>query len=109
MRLRHARDSCVLGFGKRLGYAVLALGETRLLKPRQRPATVGVEVAFLLGQCFVEGLIDERESFADREGLALGVEYLGVAGVNFHAWTDGSLGQIHRRDVAALEVHECVR
>ena len=49
-RLDHAGDAGVLGLGKRLGHAVLAFGEAELLEPRQRPAAVGVEVAFLLGQ-----------------------------------------------------------
>ena len=82
------------------------VGEARLLEPRQRPAAVGVEVAFLLGQRLVEGLVDERQRLAHRERLALGVEHLGVAGVDRHAGADGRLRQIHRRDVAALQVSE---
>ena len=41
-----------------------------------------------------------------RERLALGVEHLGVAGVDRHARADGRLRQVHRRDVAALQVGE---
>ena len=41
-----------------------------------------------------------------RERLALGVEHLGVAGVDRHARADGRLRQVDRRDVAALEVGE---
>ena len=41
-----------------------------------------------------------------RERLALGVEHLGVAGIDRHARPDGRLGQVHRRDVAALKVGE---
>ena len=52
-----------------LGHAVLALGEARLLKPGQRPATVGVEVALLLGQRFVEGLVDECQRLRTESGL----------------------------------------
>ncbi len=44
-----------------------------------------------------------------RERLALGVEHLGVAGVDRHARADGRLRQVHRRDVAALEVGERLR
>ena len=105
-RLDHAGDAGVLGLGERLGHAVLALGEARLLEPGQRPAAVGVEVAFLLGQRLVEGLVDERQRLAHRERLAFGVEHLGVAGVDRHARADGRLRQVHRRDVAALEVGE---
>ena len=89
-----------------LGHAVLALGEARLLEPGQRPAAVGVEVALLLGQRLVEGLVDERQRLAHGERLALGVEHLGVAGVDRHARADGRLRQVHRRDVAALQVGE---
>ena len=89
-----------------LGHAVLALGEARLLEPGQRPAAVGVEVALLLGQRLVEGLVDERQRLAHGERLALGVEHLGVAGVDRHARADGRLREVHRRDVAALQVGE---
>jgi hypothetical protein len=105
-RLHHAGDARVLSLGERLGHAVFALGEARLLEPRQRPAAVGVEVALLLGQRLVEGLVDERQCLAHGERLALGVEHFGVAGVNRHAWADGRLRQVHRRDVAALQVRE---
>ena len=104
--LDHAGDAGVLGLGERLGHTVLALGEPVLLEPGQRPAAVGVEVALLLGQRLVEGLVDERQRLAHRERLALGVEHLGVAGVDRHARADGRLRQVHRRDVAALEVGE---
>ena len=104
--LDHAGDAGVLGLGERLGHAVLALGEARLLEPGQRPAAVGVEVALLLGQRLVEGLVDERQRLAHGERLALGVEHLGVAGVDRHARADGRLRQVHRRDVAALQVGE---
>jgi hypothetical protein len=66
------------------------------------PSGVGIEVAFLLGQGFVEGLVDERQRLAHAERLALGVEHLGIAGIDRHAGADGRLGQVHRRDVAAL-------
>ena len=77
-----------------------------LLEPRHRPAGVGVEIAFLLGQRLVEGLVDERQRLAHRERLARGVEHLGVAGVDRHARADGRLRQVHRRDVAALEMDQ---
>ena len=101
-----ALDAGVLGLERALGHAVLALGEARLLEPGQRPAGVGVEVALLLGQRLVEGLVDERQRLAHGERLALGVEHLGVAGVDRHARADGRLREVHRRDVAALEVGE---
>ena len=62
--LDHAGDAGVLGLGELLGHAVLALVEARLLEPGQRPAAVGVEVALLLGQRLVEGLVDERQRLA---------------------------------------------
>ena len=43
-----------------------------------------------------------------RERLALGVEHFGVAGVDRHARADGRLRQVHRCDVAVLEVGERV-
>ena len=89
-----------------LGDAVLAFGKAELLEPGQRPAAVGVEVALLLGQRLVEGLVDEGQRLAHRERLALGVEHLGVAGVDRHAGADGRLRQVDRRDVAALQVGE---
>ena len=96
-RLHHAGDAGVLGLGEGLGHAVLPLVETRLLEPRHRPSAVGVEVALLLGQRLVEGLVDERQRLAHRERLARGVEHLGIAGVDRHARADGRLRQVHRR------------
>ena len=75
-----------------------------MLEPRQRPAAIGVEIALLLGQRLIERLVDQRQRLAHRERFALGVEHLGVARVDRHARPDGRLRQVHRRDVAALEV-----
>ena len=58
----------------------------------------------MLGQRVVERLVDERQRLAHRERLAFGVQDSGVARVDRHAWTDGGLREIHRRDVAALQV-----
>jgi hypothetical protein len=102
-------DAGVLGLGELLGDAVLALGKARLLEPGERPAAVGVEVAFLLGQRLVEGLVDQRQRLAHAERLALGVEHLGIAGIDRHAGADGRLRQVHRRDVAALQVGQRLR
>ena len=55
-----AGDAGVFGFGQGFGDAVFALVEALLLEPRQGPAAVGVKVAFLLGEHFVEHLVDER-------------------------------------------------
>ena len=43
-----AIDACVLGLGKLLGDAEVSLREAVLLEPRQCPATVRIDVAFLL-------------------------------------------------------------
>ena len=107
-RLDHSGDAGVLGRGERLGDTVLALGEARLLEPRQRPAAVGIEVTLLLGQHFVEDLVDECQRLAHRQSFALGVEHAGVARVDRHAGADGRLRQVHRGDVAVLEVDERV-
>src|SRR3546814_5857429 len=48
--LDHAGHARVLRRRERLGLAVGALGETVLVEPRQRPARVRVELAFLFGQ-----------------------------------------------------------
>ena len=40
-----------------------------LLEPGQCPAAVGVEVALLLGQRLVEGLVDQRQRLANGSGL----------------------------------------
>ena len=103
-RLDHARDTGVLGLGKRLRHTIFALIEARLLEPRERPAAVGVEVALLLGQRLVESLVDKRQCFAHRERFALGVEHFRVAGIDSHAGADGRLRQVHRRDIAALKM-----
>jgi hypothetical protein len=87
----------------------IALGKADLLEPGQRPAAVGVEVALLLGQGLVQHLVDQRQRGAHRKRLAFGVEHLGVAGIDRHAGADGGLGQVHRRDVAALQVGEGLR
>ena len=75
-----------------------------MFKPRKRPAAVGVEVAFLLCQNFVEGLVDEGKSVPDRERLAPGIKHLGVAGEHGHARADGRLGEVDGGDVAPLEM-----
>ena len=62
----------------------------------------GSVVAFLLGQSFVEGLVDQCQCGAHRNRFAFGVEHLGVAGIDRHAGADGGLCQVHRRDVAGL-------
>ena len=72
----------------------------------KRPTTVGVEVTFLFGQRLVECLVDERQRVTHCEWLALGVENLGVAGVDRHARANGGLCEVDWRDVAALQVCE---
>ena len=91
---------------ERLGHAVLAIGEAVLLEPRERPAAVGIEVALLLGQDFVERLVDERERLAHGELVARCIEHLRVAGEDGHAGADGGLCEIDRGDVA---VCRCAR
>ena len=105
-RVHHAGDGRVLALGQLLGDAVFALGKTDLLEPGQRPAAVGVEVAFLLGQRLVQRLVDQRQRLAHRKRLAFGVEHFAVAGIDRHARADGRLRQVHRRDVAGLQVGE---
>ena len=77
-----------------------------MLEPRQGPAGIGVELPLLLGQHLVHGMVDQRQGVAHGYGIALGVEHLGVAGVDRHAGTDGGLGEIDRGDVAGLQVRE---
>ena len=74
-----------------------------LLEPSDRPAAVGVKIAFLLGEHLVENLVDERQRLAYGEGLASRVEHPRVAGVYRHAGADGGLGEVDRRDVARLQ------
>ena len=99
----------VLGLGELFGDAVIALGKAGLLEPGERPAGVGVEVAFLLGQRLVERLVDERQRGAYRQRLAFGIEHLGIAGIDRHAGANGGLRQVHWRDVAGLQVCQCLR
>ena len=63
-RLHHTRNAGVLGRRQRLRYAVIAFSEPRLLEPRQCPSGIGVEVALLLSEHLVKGLVDEGEGFA---------------------------------------------
>ena len=97
-------DGRVLGLAERLGDAVFTFGEAELLEPGQRPTAVGVEIAFLFGQASSSVCIDQCQRLAHRNGLAFGVEHLGVARVDGHARTDGGLREIDRRDVACLEM-----
>jgi len=85
-------DAGVLRLGERLRVAVAAVLEAVLLEPRQRPARVRVEIALLGAQHFIQGLVDERERLAHRDGFAGGVDDLRVAGVDGHAGADGGLG-----------------
>ena len=48
-------------------------------------------IATELGEDGVEGLVDERQRLPHGEWIALGVEHLGVAGVDRHARADGRL------------------
>jgi hypothetical protein len=61
----------------------------------------------LLGQDFVESLVDERQRRAHAHRCPVGFEDPGVAGEDGHARPDASLSQIHWRDVALLQVAEC--
>jgi hypothetical protein len=54
-------------------------------------------------------LVDERQRLAHAERLALGIEHLGEASVDRHARADGRLREVHRRDVASLQVGERLR
>jgi hypothetical protein len=103
-RLGESANRGVLRLRQRFGHAVFAFVEGVLLEPSQRPAAVGVEISFLFGQRFIKRCVDQRQRLAHGDGLALGVEDFGVAGVNAHARANGGLRQIHRRDVARLEV-----
>ena len=87
----------------------IAFGKTNLIEPGQRPAGVGVEIALLLGQRLVEGLVDQRQRGAHRNRLAFGVEHLGVAGIDRHAGADGGLREVNRRDVAGLQMRQGLR
>jgi predicted AAA+ superfamily ATPase len=49
-RLYHACDAGVLGLGELLSHTIFTFVEAALLKPRERPPTVGVEVTLLLRQ-----------------------------------------------------------
>ena len=69
-------------------------------------SAVGVEVTFLLGQRLVEHLIDQRQRLAHGEGMARGIKHAAEAGVDRHAGADGGLGQVHRGDIAALQVDQ---
>ena len=55
---------------------------------------------------FVAGLVDESQGRAHAHGRAVGFEDLGVAGEDRHAGPDGGLGQVHRGDMALLELLE---
>ena len=103
------RDAGVLGLGQRLRHAELAFGEARLLKPGQRPAGIGVEVALLLSEHLVKGLVDEGKGLAHGQRIAAGVQHSGVAGEHRHARPYCGLGQIHRGDVALLHLAQRVR
>ena len=102
--LDHAADAGVLGLGEGLGVAEGAFLEAELLEPGQRPAGVRVVLPFLLGQVRVERLVDERERGAHGHRGAVRFQHAAVAGVDRHAGADAGLRQVHRRDVAALEV-----
>ena len=95
-----------LALRERLGHTVLALGEARLLEPGQRPAAVGVEVALLLGQRLVEGLVDERQRLAHARAACPRRRAPWRSGCRPPCRADGRLRQVHRRDVAALQVGE---
>src|SRR5262249_16733388 len=99
----------VLALGELLGTTEVTIREAVLFEPGDGPAAVGVEVALLLGQRLVEGLVHQRERIAHGERLALGVEHLRVTGGDRHARTNGRLRKVHRRDVAALEMGKRLR
>src|SRR5579883_364873 len=57
--LGHTGDARVLRRGECLGHTIVAIGEAELVVPGERPTSIGVEVALLLGQDLVERLVDE--------------------------------------------------
>ena len=101
-RFDQAGDARILGLGEGFCDAVVTLVEAVLLEPCDGPAAVRIEVAFLLGEHFVEGTVDQLQRLAHGQGLALGVHYLGGAREHRHARTDCCLREIDRRDVAGL-------
>jgi hypothetical protein len=64
-RFDHAADAGVFGLGECLGHIKLPFGKPLLLEPGDSPTRVGVEITLLLGQNFVERLVDKSERFAD--------------------------------------------
>lgn len=104
--LDHALHAGVFGFAERFGVAERTFFEGELLVPGQRPAGVGVEFAFLLGQVLVEGLVEQGQSGADGYGRAVRFQHPAVTGEDGHARPDAGLGQIHRGDVAFLQLSE---
>ena len=63
-RLYHPAHTGVLGLGQGLRNSVVTLVEPVLVEPNQRPPAVRIEVALLLSEDLVEGLIDKSEGVA---------------------------------------------
>ena len=63
-----------------------------------------VKLAVLLVEVQIQLLIDDLQRRADAHGRAVRLKNLGIAGIGPHAGADGRLRQVHRGNVAGLEL-----
>src|SRR5208337_303699 len=91
------------------GFSVESFVEGMLLEPSQCPSGIRIELPLLLGKNFVESLVYEAQSGTHPHWRAVTFKHSFKARKSGHAWTDGSLGEIDRSDVAFLEITHCRR
>lgn len=59
-----------------------------LLESGDRPTAYGVEITFLVGEHFVENLVDLHRHCTHGRRFSIRGEYLGVAGASGHSGAD---------------------
>ena len=103
MRSHHG-DGGTFGGGQNLRFAVLDIVEGVLgVQVHAEPAG-GVHVAHLLVEVQVNFLVDDFQGAAHWHGRTVCLQHLLEAGEYPHAGADGRLCQVHRGDVAGLQL-----
>ena len=101
---RHHRDGGTLGICKDLRLAILdvVVGALRI-EIHAEPAG-GIQTADLLVEVQIHFFVDDLQGTTDGHNRAICLKHPAVAAKYTHARTNGRLRQVHRRNVARLQL-----
>ena len=94
----------VLGAGQHVSFAELHVVEGELRVEIDAEAAFGIQHAVLLAEVGVKFGVNDLQSGTDAHSRAVGIQHLGVTGIDAHARPDGGLRHIYRGDVAGLQI-----